>query len=108
MGLYASYYPISPNTLNNFIASVHSKDFWKVMYAVRGHEFPAPDGSVRLEPHLPSYSDEHWQGYTYVTAEEAETIAKYLQLIDESEFEARFLPRKMKGVYRRPMSAEEI
>ena len=53
MGLYASYYPISPNTLNNFIASVHSKDFWKVMYAVRGHEFPAPDGSVRLEPHLP-------------------------------------------------------
>ncbi|SRR6266508_4695865 len=142
MGLRASYYPISPNTLNNFIAGIHSKDFWKaiyafrdeskerefyigttwhvldfiinppdaiipeLMYAVRGHEFPAPDGSVRLEPHLPSYSDEHWQGYIYVTAEEAETIAQYLQLIDESEFEARFLPQKMEGVYRRPMSAE--
>jgi hypothetical protein len=79
----------------------------ELMYAVRGHEFPAPDGSVRLEPHLPSYGDEHWQGYTYVTAEEAGIIAKYLQLIDESEFEARFVPEKMKGVYRRPMSAED-
>jgi hypothetical protein len=141
MGLHACYYPIPPSTLTNFIASVHSEGFWKLisafrdeskkrefylgttwhvldfiinppgasipelLYAVRGHEFRAPDDSVRVEPHLASYSDEYWQAYTYVTTQEAETIAKYLQLIDEPEFEARFVPEKMKGVYRRPMTA---
>jgi hypothetical protein len=142
MGLHASYYPILPATLADFIPSVHFDDFWKklsafreeskelefyigttwhvldfiinppdaqipeLIYAVRGHEFPGPDGSVRLEPHLPSYSDEPWQGHTYVTAQEAETIALYVQLIDESEFEARFLPQKMNGIYRRPLSSD--
>jgi hypothetical protein len=43
--------------------------------------------------------------YTYVTAEEVETIAKYLPLIDKSEFEARFVPEKMQEVYPRPMRA---
>lgn len=78
----------------------------ELLYAVRGHEFPAPDGSVRLEPHLASYNDEYWQAYTYVTSAEAEVIAQYLPLIDETEFEARFDPRKMKGIYRAPLGRE--
>jgi hypothetical protein len=36
-----------------------------------------------------------------------EAIAKYLKLIDESEFEARFVPEKMNGVYRRPVSGDD-
>lgn len=79
----------------------------ELTYAVRGHEFPAPDGSTRPEPHLASYDDEYWQAYSYVTSSEAEAIAKYLPLIDEVEFESRFAPEKMKGVYRAPVSRGE-
>ena len=75
----------------------------ELTYAVRGHEFPAPDGSRRIEPHLASYDDEYWQLYSYVTTLEATTIARYLPLIDKAEFESRFAPEKMKGVYRAPM-----
>ena len=74
----------------------------ELTYAVRGHEFPAPDGSIRPEPHLASYDDEYWQLYSYVTSLEAATIARHLPLIDEAEFESRFAPEKMKGVYRAP------
>ena len=79
----------------------------ELTYAVRGHEFPAPDGSTRLEPHLASYSDGYWQAYTYVAAAEATVIAQCLPLIDEAEFESRFAPEKMKGVYRAPTSRGE-
>lgn len=64
----------------------------ELTYAVRGHEFPAPDGSIR--PHLASYDDEYWQLYSYVTSLEATAIARHLQLIDEAEFETRFAPRR--------------
>ena len=76
----------------------------ELTYAVRGHEFPAPDGSIRPKPHLASYDDEYWQLYSYVTSLEAATIARLLPLIDEAEFESRFVPEKMKGVYRAPVS----
>jgi len=145
MGLHASYYPIPPTTLAEFLTNWHSEDFWKeiskfreeatkkgqefyigtkwhvldfiinppdaclpeLVYAVRGHEFPAPDGSIRLEPHLPSYDDEYWQIFTYVTAEEVKAIAQHLPLIDESEFNSRFDPEKMTRIYRAPLEAEE-
>lgn len=77
----------------------------ELKYAVLGHQFPAPDGSSSSEPHIPSYSDEYWQIFTYVEAEEVETIAQYLALIDESEFNARFNIRKMKGRYRAPVGS---
>jgi len=78
----------------------------ELLYAVRGHEFPALDGFARLGPHLASYDDEYWQVYSYVTSAEAELIAQYLPLIDEAESDARFTPRKMKGIYRAPASTE--
>ena len=79
----------------------------ELIYAVRGHEFPGPGGSVRSDPHLPSYDNEPWQIYTYVSAEEASVIAQYLPLIDQSEFDSRFVPRQMTGVYRAPIPGTE-
>jgi hypothetical protein len=144
MGLQASYYPVKPTILTNFITNWHINGFWKevskfreestknrldfyigttwhvldfvinspkdiiseLTFAVRGHQFPAPDGSICLEPHLPSYEDEYWQVLTYVTLEEAQVIADYLSLIDKSEFDSRFTPKEMVGVYRAPLSFE--
>jgi hypothetical protein len=80
----------------------------ELIYAVRGHEFPAPDGSIRSAPHLPAYGNEPWQIYSYVTAEEVKVIAQYLPLIDESEFESRYVPDKVKGVYHSPGRSEEV
>ena len=79
----------------------------ELTYAVRGHEFPAPDGASRIEPHLASYEDEYWQAYTYVTSAETQVVARHLALIDELEFESRFAPEKMKDVYRAPISGGE-
>jgi hypothetical protein len=79
----------------------------ELAYAVRGHEFPAPDGTVRFEPHLASYNDEYWQAYTYVTSVEAKAIAQYLPLIDHAEFSSRFIPEKMKGIYHRPLCGDD-
>jgi hypothetical protein len=79
----------------------------ELIYAVRGHEFPAPDGSICLKQHLPSYNDEYWQGYTYVTAAEVKAIAQYLPLIEKSEFDARYTQDKMKEVYHYPIRANE-
>jgi hypothetical protein len=144
MELHASYYPIKPTTLTNFITHWHTNGFWKevskfreesnknglefyigitwhvldfvinspkdiipeLTFAVSGRQFPAPDGSIRLEPHLPSYEDEYWQVFTYLTLEEAQVIADYLSLIDESEFDSRFIPKEMVDVYRAPLSPE--
>ena len=74
---------------------------------MRGREFPASDGSVRPEPHLPSYDDEVWQIVTNVTANEVKVIAQYLPLIDDAEFDSRFVPEKMEGVYRAPLTRED-
>jgi len=65
MGLHASYYPISPNTLNNFIAGVHSKDFWKAIYAFREEskwrEFAGPPGFLQQSHSQQDGSpDWHW------------------------------------------------
>jgi hypothetical protein len=91
----------------DFIINPPGNSIPELIYAVRGHEFPGPDGSARLEPHLPSYEDEHWQAYTYVSAEEVHVIAQYLPLIDQSEFDSRFIPSRMKGVYRAPIPGKE-
>jgi hypothetical protein len=91
----------------DFIINPPGNSIPELIYAVRGHEFPGPDGSLRLEPHLPSYDDEYWRSYTYVSAEEAIVIAQYLPLIDQSEFDSRFVPHQMKGVYRAPMPGKE-
>lgn len=79
----------------------------ELAFAVRGHQFPALDGSIQLEPHLPSYDDEFWQIFSYVTSEEAQLIARYLPLIDESEFNSRFVPEKMVDIYHSPLHTEE-
>ena len=143
LGLHASYYPISPETLKEFKNKWHQDKFWQLVsefrkeaekcsqecyiatnwhvldyivnppdttipelrYAVLGHQFPAPDGSFSVEPHIPSYSDEYWQAFKYVEAEEVATIAQYFALIDESEFNARFNTRKMKGRYHAPVGS---
>jgi len=80
----------------------------ELAYAVRGHEFPAPDGSVRVEPHLPSYGDEPWQLFTYVTAEEVAVVAQFLSLLTRADFEERYGLRAMKNVYRSPQRREEF
>jgi hypothetical protein len=90
MGLHASYRPISQTMLDDFIARWHSEDFWKRLSRFReesnasGREF---------------YIGTEW----HVSAEEAHVIAQLLPLIDQSEFDSRFAPRQMKGVYRAPI-----
>ncbi|HEY0155841.1 MAG TPA: DUF1877 family protein [Thermoanaerobaculia bacterium] len=79
----------------------------ELAYAVRGHEFPAPDGSVRVEPHLPSYDDEPWQLFTYVPADEVAAVSQFLSLLTPADFEARYRPAKMKELYRAPVAGEE-
>lgn len=88
----------------DFLVNPPDAVFLELMYAVRGHEFPAPDGSVCPNPHLASYDDDFWQTFTYVTVEEVQVISQYLTLMDESELEARFVPQKMKGIYRAPLN----
>lgn len=79
----------------------------ELLYAVRGHGFPAPDGTIHAEPPLPSYSNEYWQSFTYVTAEEVAIVAPYLSLIDRAEFNSRFAVKNLKGVYRAPRIEKE-
>lgn len=79
----------------------------ELAYAVRGHEFPAPDGSVRVEPHLPSYEDEPWQLFTYVAADEVAAVAQFLSLLTPADYEARYRPGKMKQLYRAPVAGDE-
>lgn len=86
----------------DFIINNSDYSITELFYSIRGHEFPAPDSSTRQEPHLPSYNNEPWQLFSYVTAAEAHVIAQWLSLIDESEFDSRFVNRKMNGIYRAP------
>jgi hypothetical protein len=91
----------------DFIINSPKDKIPELVFAVRGHQFPAPDGSIQLEPHLPSYDDEFWQVFSYVTLEEAQLIAQYLPLINESEFNSRFVPEKMVDIYRSPLHEEK-
>jgi hypothetical protein len=90
----------------DFIINPPGNEILELRYAVRGHPFPAPDGSVSTEPRMPSYDDEYWQVFSYVSAEEAAVIAQLLPLIDESEFRSRFDPEKMASVYRAPAAVD--
>ena len=90
----------------DFIINTPGASIPELAYAVRGHEFPSPDGSTRLEPHLASYEDEYWEAYTYVTSVEAQKIARHLTLIDDAEFRSRFVPEKMESIYRAPLEEE--
>jgi hypothetical protein len=93
----------------DFMVSSLSNDCVALQYAVRGHEFPAPDGSVNPEPHMPSYEDEYWQTSTYVTPEEVQTIAAYLSSVGREYYELLFDVRKMRKLqlYRLPVNVSE-
>jgi hypothetical protein len=80
-----------------------------LVYAVRGHAFPAPDGSVDAEPHMASYDDEYWQLFSYVTAAEAKEIARVLAGFTIADLETRWRPDLFEslGVYHRPADTDE-
>ena len=74
----------------------------ELAYAVRGRAFAGPDGTVEEGPHLPSYDDELWQVFTYVSAAEVAVISPLLSVLTPADFEARYEPRVMQHLYRAP------